>query len=126
MCSQCDETDVKIKRLQVIARRILDQQTFDGIADLVKALEAEKGCPSPGVRPPKTGSRRGPVKATRIPTADANQQPCSRIGPRSRYVFIGGGYWPKQATRQIEQATDANNAPKLETMLECAAAEPSR
>ena len=47
MCSQCDETDVKIKRLQVIARRILDHQTLDGIADLVKELEAEKAARHP-------------------------------------------------------------------------------
>jgi len=32
MCGQCDQIDIKIKRLEVIARRILDQQTLDGIA----------------------------------------------------------------------------------------------
>jgi hypothetical protein len=47
MCSQCDEADVKIKRLQDIARRMLDKQTLDGIADLVKELEAEKAARHP-------------------------------------------------------------------------------
>lgn len=42
MCSQCDEIDVKIKRLRVVASRMLDQQTLDGIAELIGELEAKK------------------------------------------------------------------------------------
>jgi hypothetical protein len=42
MCGQFDQIDIKIKRLQVIARRILDQQTLDGIAELIAELEAKK------------------------------------------------------------------------------------
>ena len=42
MCGQCDQIDIKIKRRQVIARRILDQQMLDGIAELIVELEAEK------------------------------------------------------------------------------------
>jgi hypothetical protein len=47
MCGQCDQIDIKIKRLQVIARRILDQQTLDGIAELIAELEAEKAALHP-------------------------------------------------------------------------------
>jgi len=42
MCSQCDEIDVKIERLRGIARRLLDQQTLDGIKKLIAELEAQK------------------------------------------------------------------------------------
>jgi hypothetical protein len=47
MCSQCDEIDVKIKRLQVMASRILDQPTLDGIARLIRELEAQKAALHP-------------------------------------------------------------------------------
>jgi len=47
MCGQCDQVDIKIKRLQVISRRILDQQTLDGIAELIVELEAEKAAVHP-------------------------------------------------------------------------------
>jgi hypothetical protein len=42
MCSRCHRIDDRIRRLQDMARRLLDQQTLDGIADLVRELEAEK------------------------------------------------------------------------------------
>jgi hypothetical protein len=42
MCEKCVEIDAKIMRMRDIALRLLDQQTLDGIADLVKELEAQK------------------------------------------------------------------------------------
>ena len=42
MCRHCNEIDARIKRLQDIARRMLDQQTLDGIASLVAELEAQR------------------------------------------------------------------------------------
>ena len=42
MCSQCDEINVRIRHLQEIARRMVDQQTLNGIAELVSTLEAQK------------------------------------------------------------------------------------
>ena len=42
MCSQCDEIDVKVERLRNMARRLLDQQTLDGIKKLIAELEAQK------------------------------------------------------------------------------------
>lgn len=42
MCSQCDQIDIKIRRLQNIAYRILDQQTRDAIAALIAELETKK------------------------------------------------------------------------------------
>jgi hypothetical protein len=47
MCSQCVEIDVKIKRLQAIARRMLDQPTLDGIAELIRELEVKKAALHP-------------------------------------------------------------------------------
>jgi hypothetical protein len=47
MCSRCDEIDVKIERLREIARRMLDQQTLDGIAKLIAQLEAQKAALHP-------------------------------------------------------------------------------
>jgi len=47
MCSQCDEIDVKVKRLRDMARRLLDQQTLDGIAKLIAELEARKAALHP-------------------------------------------------------------------------------
>ena len=42
MCSQCDQIDAKIKRLRAVASRMLDQQTLNGIAELIAELEAQK------------------------------------------------------------------------------------
>ena len=42
MCSKCDDTDAKIAHLRDVARRMLDQQTLDGIAALIAELEAQK------------------------------------------------------------------------------------
>jgi hypothetical protein len=47
MCSHCDQIDAKIKRLQALARRMLDQQTLDGIAELIAELEAQKAALHP-------------------------------------------------------------------------------
>ena len=41
MCDQCDQIDIKIKRLQVIARRILDQQTLDGMSGILADAAAD-------------------------------------------------------------------------------------
>jgi hypothetical protein len=51
MCEKCVEVDVKIRRMREIALRLLDQQTLDAIAALVKDLEAQSG-PAPRVKPP--------------------------------------------------------------------------
>jgi hypothetical protein len=42
MCSQCDQIDAKMMRLQALARRMLDKPTLDGIAELIAELEAPK------------------------------------------------------------------------------------
>ena len=42
MCRQCDEIDARIKRLRDIARRMLDQQTLEGIAGLIGELETQR------------------------------------------------------------------------------------
>jgi hypothetical protein len=42
MCSQCDQIDLQIRRLQNIAFRILDQRTRDAIAALIAELETKK------------------------------------------------------------------------------------
>ena len=47
MCNQCSEIDGQIKRLRDIARRMLDQQTLDGIAALVSELEVKKAALHP-------------------------------------------------------------------------------
>ena len=47
MCNQCSEIDAQIKRLRDIARRMLDQQTLDGIAALVSELEVKKAALHP-------------------------------------------------------------------------------
>ena len=50
MCEKCVEIDVKIRRMREIALRLLDQQTLDGIAALVKELEAPKAALHPEQR----------------------------------------------------------------------------
>jgi hypothetical protein len=47
MCNQCNEIDVKIKHLQVMASRMLDQQTLDGIVKSIRELEAKKAALHP-------------------------------------------------------------------------------
>lgn len=42
MCSQCNEIDVKIERLRELGRGVLDQQTLDGIGELIRELQAKK------------------------------------------------------------------------------------
>ena len=42
MCSKCDERDAKIKRLEDLARRMLDPQTQKGISELIAELNAQK------------------------------------------------------------------------------------
>jgi hypothetical protein len=42
MCGECIEIDRKIERLRTLALRISDQQTLNGIADLIAELEAKK------------------------------------------------------------------------------------
>ncbi|MET3838707.1 hypothetical protein ABIE49_000785 [Bradyrhizobium sp. OAE829] len=42
MCETCDEINVKIAHLRDVSRRMLDQQTLDGIAQLILEHEAQK------------------------------------------------------------------------------------
>jgi hypothetical protein len=42
MCSQCRQIDAKIERLRYLAGRILDQQTIEGITQLITELETQK------------------------------------------------------------------------------------
>jgi hypothetical protein len=42
MCSECIQIDRKIERLRMLALRLSDQQTLNGIADLIAELEAKK------------------------------------------------------------------------------------
>jgi hypothetical protein len=47
MCSQCDQINAKIERLQALASKVLDQQTLDGIAELIGELGARKAALHP-------------------------------------------------------------------------------
>jgi hypothetical protein len=42
MCKACTDIDSKIAHYKLIAVRVTDQQTLDGIAGLIKDLTAEK------------------------------------------------------------------------------------
>jgi hypothetical protein len=42
MCEKCVKIDGKIEQYQLIASRTTDQALLDGIAELVKRLNAEK------------------------------------------------------------------------------------
>jgi hypothetical protein len=42
VCGECIQIDRKIERLRTLALRISDQQTLNGIADLIAELEAKK------------------------------------------------------------------------------------
>jgi len=42
MCDKCSELDKKIEHLEILAQRVLDQMTTDGIAELVRELRDEK------------------------------------------------------------------------------------
>ena len=42
MCWKCEEIDKRILHYRVIAARVTDKQTLDGIQQLVDTLEAEK------------------------------------------------------------------------------------
>jgi hypothetical protein len=42
MCEKCDELDRKIAHYQRLAGRIIDQQTQNGIAELLEKMKAEK------------------------------------------------------------------------------------
>ena len=42
MCSDCIQIDRKIEHLRTLALRVSDQQTLNGIADLIAELEAKK------------------------------------------------------------------------------------
>ena len=50
MCEKCDEIDRKISDYRGITQLITDQQTLDGIAQLIEKMTAEKaafGCDQP-------------------------------------------------------------------------------
>ena len=50
MCEKCDEIDRKIAHYRGVMRLITDQQTLDGIAQLIEKMTAEKaafGCDQP-------------------------------------------------------------------------------
>ncbi len=42
MRDKCSELDKKIEHLEILAQRVLDQMTTDGIAELVRKLRDEK------------------------------------------------------------------------------------
>ena len=42
MCWKCEEIDKRVLHYRVIAARVTDKQTLDGIQQLVDALKAEK------------------------------------------------------------------------------------
>jgi hypothetical protein len=42
VCEKCQELDRKIEHFRMLAARVLDQPTIDGIHDLIKKMEAEK------------------------------------------------------------------------------------
>jgi beta-phosphoglucomutase-like phosphatase (HAD superfamily) len=42
MCEKCVEIDKKIERYRVMASRITDQPTLDGIKDLIEQMRAQK------------------------------------------------------------------------------------
>ena len=47
MCEKCTELDDKIAHYKRISSHVTDQLTSDGIADLIKKLEAEKAALHP-------------------------------------------------------------------------------
>jgi hypothetical protein len=47
MCEKCAELDLKIEQYRALARRITDQLTLDGIALLIKRMEARKAALHP-------------------------------------------------------------------------------
>ena len=60
MCSECIQIDRKIERLRTLALRLSDQQTLNGIADLIAELEAKKLALHPQQKNgPGTGEDRG-------------------------------------------------------------------
>ena len=62
MCDECIEIGRKIERLRTLALGISDQQTLDGIADLVAGLEAKKLALHPQQKNgPETGGGSGPL-----------------------------------------------------------------
>jgi len=42
MCAKCSEIEKRVAHLKEIAARMLDQMTLDGIASLIRELEARK------------------------------------------------------------------------------------
>ena len=62
MCSECIQIDRKIEHLRTLALRVSDQQTLDGIADLVAGLEAKKLALHPQQKNgPETGGGSWPL-----------------------------------------------------------------
>jgi hypothetical protein len=47
MCKQCVETDKKIDHYRVMASRITDQPTIDGIKELMERMQAAKAALHP-------------------------------------------------------------------------------
>jgi hypothetical protein len=47
MCEKCAELDSKIEHYQYMASRITDQQTLDGIKELIERVQAEKAALHP-------------------------------------------------------------------------------
>ena len=42
MCEKCDEIDQRIAHYRELAKRVIDQQTLDGIARLIAGMTGEK------------------------------------------------------------------------------------
>jgi hypothetical protein len=42
MCERCVELDTRIEHYRLLASRITDQPTIDGIKDLIERLQAQK------------------------------------------------------------------------------------
>ena len=62
MCSDCIRIDRKIEHLRTLALRVSDQQTLNGIADLIAELEAKKlALHSQQKNGPGTGGGSGPL-----------------------------------------------------------------
>jgi hypothetical protein len=62
MCSECIQIDRKIEHLRTLALRLSDQQTLNGIADLIAELEAKKLALHPQQKNgPGTGGGSGPL-----------------------------------------------------------------
>ena len=76
MCDKCVELDRKIEHYRLLASRVTDQPTIDGIKKLIERMQAQKLAASSRaseVRPP-TASLGGDLSQSKISGSQATAQ----------------------------------------------------